>query len=321
MKKYIPSKVELALTLFFFIISISSVSAATIYVDPTSNSGGTDSTFTVYVKASASDLDAYQFNLTWNKNVLDCIGAKSNQPWTNFLIVMDEVNQGNYFAASSDFATSSANPLIGFTGTTTLAQITFRVRGAGDSLLTLSDILLTNPNGEVISYSKTDGYYQSQTDGGQTGGGGCPILKVNQDNKLVTVEKLDIHSPKDKDVIATSTFTMQTVNGKYEIVLDEAAYLFWDGSHINSVKLTDGTGKECKLISATHSKQGDVLSTITTSDDVRVRSYPGERIKLTYDGCSGNTFTFSIEGYNRKTMVTESLTAIMNFFKNLFGLQ
>ena len=320
MKKYIPSKVELALTLFFFIISISSVSAATIYVDPTSNSGGTDSTFTVYVKASASDLDAYQFNLTWNKNVLDCIGAKSNQPWTNFLIVMDEVNQGNYFAASSDFATSSANPLIGFTGTTTLAQITFRVKNAESSALALSDILLLNSAGGVIPYSKTDGYYQSQTGGGQTGGG-CPILKVNQDNKLVTIGKLNIHSPKDQDTIATSTFNMQPVNGKYEIILDEAAYLFWDGSHINSVKLTDGTGKECNMISATHSKQGDVLSAIATSDNVRVRSYPGERITLTYDDCSGNQFTFSIEGYNRKTMVTESLAAIMNFFKNLFGLQ
>jgi len=54
------------------------------------------------------------------------------------------------------------------------------------------------------------------------------------------------------------------------------------------------------LISATHSKQGDILSVIAKSDDVRVRSYPGERIKLTYDGCSGNQFTFSIEGYNRK---------------------
>jgi len=133
-------------------------------------------------------------------------------------------------------------------------------------------------------------------------GGGCPILKTFDDNKLVTVEKLDIHSPKDQDTIATSTFTMQPVNGRYEIILDEAAYLFWDGSHINSVKLTDGTGNECKLISATHSKQGDVLSAITTSDNVRVRTLPGDRIKLTYDGCSGNQFTFSIEGYNRKLM-------------------
>ena len=139
------------------------------------------------------------------------------------------------------------------------------------------------------------------TVGGDAGSqGGCPILKVFNGKELVIVEKLNIHALKYQDTIATSTFTMQPVNGRYEIILDEAAYLFWDGSHINSVKLTDGTGNECKLISATHSKQGDVLSAIAKSDDVRVRSYPGERIKLTYDGCSGNQFTFSIEGYNRK---------------------
>jgi len=132
-------------------------------------------------------------------------------------------------------------------------------------------------------------------------GGSCPILKVYNDDKLTTIGKMNIHSPKDQDTTYTLTFTMQPVNGKYQIILDEAAYLFWDGSHINSVKLTGETGKECKLISATHSKQGDVLSAITTSDDVRVRSYPDERIKLTYDGCSGNKFTFSIEGYNVKT--------------------
>ena len=150
--------------------------------------------------------------------------------------------------------------------------------------------------------------------------GGCPVLKVYDDNKLVTIGKIDIHSPKDQDIIKAVTFNMQPINGKHEVILDEAAYLFWDGSHIDFVRLTDETGKECKLISATHSKQGDILSAITTSDDVRVRTLPGERIKLTYDGCSGNQFTFSIEGYNRKLMWAGlSLSNIINFFKGIFG--
>jgi hypothetical protein len=133
-------------------------------------------------------------------------------------------------------------------------------------------------------------------------GGGCPILKVWDGENFVEIEKLNIHAPEGQDVTVNSSFTMQSVDGKYEIILHEAAYLFWDGSHIDSVKLVDETGKECRLISAVHSEVGDVLQQLTESDDVRARTFPGEEIKLTYDGCSGNIFTFSIEGYNMKVV-------------------
>ena len=186
------------------------------------------------------------------------------------------------------------------TTTTTSTTTTSSTTTTTTTTTTSTTTITTTSSTTTTSSSSTTS--TSTTTTIRRGGGGCPILKVYQNNKLVTIEKLNIHSPKNQDVIVTSTFTMEPINGKYEIILDEAAYLFWDGSHINSVKLTDETGKECKLISATHSKQGDVLSAITTSDDVRVRSYPGERIKLTYDECSGNQFTFSIEGYNVKTM-------------------
>jgi hypothetical protein len=140
------------------------------------------------------------------------------------------------------------------------------------------------------------------TEGEARGGDGCPILKAFDGNGFVEIEKLNIHSPEDQDTTYTSTFTMEPINDKYEIILHEASYLFWDGSHIDSIKLTDGTGKECQLLSAVHSKDGDVLSAIEKSDDVRVRSFPGDEIKLKYDGCSGKTFSFTIEGYNRKIM-------------------
>jgi hypothetical protein len=142
------------------------------------------------------------------------------------------------------------------------------------------------------------------------GGGGCPILEVFNGKEFIAVEKLNIHAPKDQDTTYTSTFTMQPINGKYELILHEASYLFWDGSHIDSVKLTDETGKECQLISAVHSKDGDVLSAIEKSDDVRVRNFPGDEIRLTYDGCSGKAFTFSIEGYNRKAMFEDITTMV-----------
>ena len=132
------------------------------------------------------------------------------------------------------------------------------------------------------------------------GGSGCPILKAWNGKEFKEIEKLNIHAPKDEDVTYSTTFKMKPINGEYELILKEAAYLFWDGSHIDSVSLRDEKGNECKLISAIHSKKGDVLPLIKESDDSRVRTYPGEEIKLVYTGCEGEEFTFSIEGYNMK---------------------
>ena len=136
------------------------------------------------------------------------------------------------------------------------------------------------------------------------GGGGCPILKVWNGSEFITIEKLNIHAPKDQDVTYTSHFSMKPKeDGKYELILKEAAYLFWDGSHIDLVKLIDQQGKECKLIKAIHSKLGDVTSLIKESDDERVETKPGERVELTFERCSGNEFTLEIEGYNPKPVM------------------
>ncbi len=128
-------------------------------------------------------------------------------------------------------------------------------------------------------------------------GGGCPILKVWNGNEFVEIEKLDIHAPEYQDKTVTTSFTMKPIDGRYEIILDEAAYIPLDGSHINYVSLKDESGKECELISAIHSKHGDVLLELIKSDDVRIQTFPSENIKLVYT-CSGNRFSFTIEGYN-----------------------
>ncbi|NIO45151.1 MAG: hypothetical protein GTN36_06410 [Candidatus Aenigmarchaeota archaeon] len=131
------------------------------------------------------------------------------------------------------------------------------------------------------------------------GGGGCPILKVWNGEEFVEIEKLDIHAPEYQDKTVTTSFNMKVINGNYEIILDEAAYIPLDGSHIDYVKLTDESGKECELISAVHSKHGDVLSYLVESDDMRIQTFPSENIKLIYADCSGDRFDFVIEGYNR----------------------
>jgi hypothetical protein len=159
------------------------------------------------------------------------------------------------------------------------------------------------------------------TSGG--GGEGCPILKVFNGKDFVIIEKLNIHAPEGKDTKYTSKFSMKPKDGKYEITLEEAAYLFWDGSHIDYVKLTDENGKECKLISAMHSKNGDVLSQLIESDDVRVRTFPKEEIKLVFNECSGDNFTFTIEGYNPVAVIIKSnpIESILSFFKSIFGIE
>jgi hypothetical protein len=136
----------------------------------------------------------------------------------------------------------------------------------------------------------------------QYAGGGCPVLKVWDGNEYKDVVKLNIHSERGKDTTKSIGFTMEPKDGKYYVKLSEIWYAMLEGSHIDSVKLTDDTGNECKLVSAIHDKNGDVLTAITKSDDVRVETKPGEEIDLTFDGCSGKTFTFTVEGYNNRPM-------------------
>ncbi|MCX6821287.1 MAG: hypothetical protein NTW30_00765, partial [Candidatus Aenigmarchaeota archaeon] len=131
-----------------------------------------------------------------------------------------------------------------------------------------------------------------------TEGGGCPILKTWNGEKFIDVEKLNIHSKEGIDTTYSTKFDIKPINGEYKIILSEMWYALLEGSHIDHVKLIDKEGKECKLISAEHSKNGDVLSTIAKSDDIRVETRPGEDIELVFDGCSGNEFAFTIEGYN-----------------------
>jgi hypothetical protein len=128
--------------------------------------------------------------------------------------------------------------------------------------------------------------------------GGCPVLKVWDGNGYKDIVKLDIHSERGKDTTTSIGFTMEPKDGKYYVKLSEIWYALMEGSHIDYVKLTDNTENECKLVSAKHSKNGDVLSAIAKSDDARIETKPGEEIDLVFSGCSGEEFVFSIEGYN-----------------------
>ena len=139
----------------------------------------------------------------------------------------------------------------------------------------------------------------SNCDCAYVGGRGCPTLFVYDGKDFVEIETLDIHTPRDMDTVYSRAVSMKPYqDGKYIIILKEASYLWWEGSHIDSVRLIDERGKECKFISAIHSKDGNVLSQLKESDDLRVQTKPTEEIALTFVGCSGNIFTLSVEGGN-----------------------
>ena len=165
---------------------------------------------------------------------------------------------------------------------------------------------------------KNSGLFSTCSDGKCARGGGCPFLKIWDGEKFVEVEKLNIHSLKGVDKIVETSFIMQPIEkGKYKIILKEAPYLSLgdSGSNIDFVRLTNENGKECKLISATHSKDGDILQLLKESDDLRVRTKPNEEIVLIYEDCSGSNFTFSIEGYNPLWWKPTPIT-IIEFFQS-----
>ena len=198
--------------------------------------------------------------------------------------------------------------------TTTIFGSTTTTTRTTTSTTTTRMTTTTTTTGLITTTTTTPAGTTTTTISGDGGGGGCPILEAFNGKEFIEIEKLNIHAPKDKDTTYTSTFTMQPINEKYELILREASYLFWDGSHIDSVKLTDESGKECRLISAVHSKDGDVSKQLIVSDDIRVRSFPGDEIKLTYSGCSGETFSFKIVGYNMaaiKLNVTSTIAIVI----------
>jgi len=140
------------------------------------------------------------------------------------------------------------------------------------------------------------------------GGGGCPTLFVWNGSDYVDYGVIDIHNPSGEDVIREVPVQMEDVdinNYKAKFRLREG----WPGlkyseSFTDHVKLyavdDDGNHHLCPLISAMHSRLGNVLPQLLLSDDYRAQMLLLETADLTfvvpYQNVQG--FTFVIEGYN-----------------------
>lgn len=107
------------------------------------------------------DLYGYQFNLTFDKNVLVCLQTE----------VLDVLNETYYipnqmidntrgFVFINVTYYSPAIPL-DIDGPTTLVTIKFRVKSLGATNLTLTDTGLVDPDGQPITHEVHDGFFQS----------------------------------------------------------------------------------------------------------------------------------------------------------------
>jgi PKD repeat protein len=113
------------------------------------------------VCVDVTDLTGYDFKLFWNTVLLDCISATPTPPWSSPLGLVDEVleeynsTHGRYWCAQAALTGS-------FSGTSTLASLTFEAKTNGESPLDLTDVALSAWGSPIGSWdyvdSSEDGY-------------------------------------------------------------------------------------------------------------------------------------------------------------------
>ena len=143
----------------------NNVLLAKLYVNPPEIIDPTlvpPATFTIDINLhNIENMYAYEFNLTFNKDVLTCLS----------LTIHDVLNETNY---SADFMISNtkgfvwvkvayyppATPITSYENIT-LATIEFRVKALGISVLDLHNTHITDPNGQEVSHEVGDGLFVS----------------------------------------------------------------------------------------------------------------------------------------------------------------
>jgi len=161
----------------------------------------------------------------------------------------------------------------------------------------------SNPRAVDVFATKTIiAYYDREYIGG---GGGCPILSVFDGSKYVEEGLLDIHQPDGIDVITHYTLVIKPkrVGATYLLRLTEHPQTH---SYIDQVKLyallQNGKTIQLPLISAIHSRYGNVKQKLLFSDDVKTDIEANESIDLKFLALPNikiKAFIFEIEGHNR----------------------
>ncbi len=147
--------------------------------------------------------------------------------------------------------------------------------------------------------------------------GGCPTLFVYNGKDYVKERKSSIHSQPGIDTVDDIILTTKpiVVEGNYLLSLKETTLP--EHSYIDSVRLfvTDSEGKkEAKLLSAKHSKYGNVTEILAKSDDKRTDTQVFDNIELKFKvpELKGEAnFTFEIEGYNPAVNILDKGVSII----------
>ncbi len=136
--------------------------AATIYVNPSSvvNSNLTPSSnFTVDVKVdNVINLYGFDFKLYWNNSLLNLVSAKVNTKnlWFDSMKWIDNIN--SYYEA----AYSAKSPYNGFTGSSSIATLTFKVKSVGSCYLEIKDAKLGDQSSFPITCTVSNGSFNNQ---------------------------------------------------------------------------------------------------------------------------------------------------------------
>ena len=135
--------------LFVLPIYVAKAQTATVSVSPQENTVSVGQTFTVHIQISdVQNLYAVDIALTWNITMLELDGNQSFVGVTNgilntpVLVAQDTADQsiGEYHLVAT-----SENPAGPFTGSATVATLTFKVTSAGQSQLALNPQLASYP--------------------------------------------------------------------------------------------------------------------------------------------------------------------------------
>ena len=120
----------------------------TVYIDPATIEVNVCDNFTININvANVTNLYAYEFKLTWNTSLINCITCTPTPPWGLYVVAKNECNDtvGYYWLAAT-----ALTPAPSFTGSTTLAQCEFHCKGAGECVLDLQNTRLLNPNANLV---------------------------------------------------------------------------------------------------------------------------------------------------------------------------
>jgi hypothetical protein len=132
---------------------------AVLSVDPTTQTTSTGTVITVDVDvANVTDLYGYQFDLTFNPNILQAVssseGSLLSSGGSTFFINGSNDNVGGMVSGTADSLLSAVG---GVGGSGQLAVFTFDVIGNGTSALAIQNELLLDSNLNILSDATTGG--------------------------------------------------------------------------------------------------------------------------------------------------------------------